>query len=223
MSLIELESVSKIYRQGEQEVFALRQISLTVEKGDFLAVLGPSGSGKTTLIGLIGALEKPSRGKVKILEKDPDVMSDPELAQMRNQKIGFVFQNFHIISHFNALENVMLPLFYAGMPRPRAREKALAVLSSTGLAGRAYHRPGQLSGGEQQRVAISRAMVAEPEILLCDEPTGNLDAQSGDQVLGLFEQFNRKNETTVLMVTHNEKAAQRAKRKICLVDGIIKV
>ena len=221
MSLIELESVAKIYRRGDEDIFALRQISLSVEKGEFLAVLGPSGSGKSTLIGLMGALEKPTRGKVKILEKDTGEMTDAELAAMRNKKIGFVFQSFHLISHFNALENVMLPLFYAREPRPQAREKALAMLGSTGLSERVYHKPGQLSGGEQQRVAISRAMIAEPDILLCDEPTGNLDSKSGDQILGLFEQFNIQKETTVIMVTHNEKAAARAKRKIYLVDGII--
>jgi len=221
MSLIELESVAKIYRRGDEDIFALRQISLAVEKGEFLAVLGPSGSGKSTLIGLMGALEKPTRGKVKILSQDTAEMTDAELAAMRNKKIGFVFQSFHLISHFNALENVMLPLFYAREPRPRAREKALAMLESTGLSGRVYHKPGQLSGGEQQRVAISRAMIAHPDILLCDEPTGNLDSKSGDQVLGLFERFNTQKETTVIMVTHNEKAAARAKRKIYLVDGII--
>ena len=223
MSLIELESVAKIYRRGDEDIFALRQISLSVEKGDFLAVLGPSGSGKSTLIGLMGALEKPTRGRVKILEKDTGEMTDAELASMRNKKIGFVFQSFHLISHFNALANVMLPLFYAREPRPQAREKALAMLKSTGLSERVYHKPGQLSGGEQQRVAISRAMIAEPDILLCDEPTGNLDSKSGDQILGLFEQFNIQKETTVIMVTHNEKAAARAKRKIYLVDGIIGV
>ena len=160
---------------------------------------------------------------MKILEKDTGEMTDAELASMRNKKIGFVFQSFHLISHFNALENVMLPLFYAREPRPQAREKALAMLKSTGLSERVYHKPGQLSGGEQQRVAISRAMIAEPDILLCDEPTGNLDSKSGDQILGLFEQFNIQKETTVIMVTHNEKAAARAKRKIYLVDGIIGV
>jgi putative ABC transport system ATP-binding protein len=221
MSLIELESVSKTFRRGEQDICALRDISLTVEAGEFLAVLGPSGSGKTTLIGLMGALEKPTLGVVKIMEKDTGTMADAELAAMRNRTVGFVFQNFHLINHFNALENVMLPLFYGQETRPRAREKALAMLAGTGLSDRVHHKPGQLSGGEQQRVAISRAMIAEPAILLCDEPTGNLDSKSGEQVLDLFEKFNLQNKTAVIMVTHNEKAAARAKRKISLVDGII--
>jgi len=222
MSLIRLDSVTKIYRRGEEDIFALKNASLAIEKGDFLAVLGPSGSGKSTLVGLIGALERPSLGTVEILGKSTADMTDAELAQMRNKKIGFVFQSFHLIKHFTALENVMLPLFYAREPRARAREKALAILKSVGLSGRAYHKPGQLSGGEQQRVAIARAVAADPEILLADEPTGNLDSKSGEQVLELFDRIHREHGATLILVTHNQKAAEHASRKIHLDDGIIK-
>lgn len=222
MSLIRLDAVTKIYRRGEEDIFALKNASLSIEKGDFLAVLGPSGSGKSTLIGLIGALERPSSGTVEILGKSTAAMTDRELAQLRNKKIGFVFQSFHLIKHFTALENVMLPLFYAREPRSRAREKALAILKSVGLSGRAYHKPGQLSGGEQQRVAIARAVAADPEILLADEPTGNLDSKAGDQVLELFDRINHENGATLILVTHNQKAAEPASRKIHLDDGIIR-
>ena len=221
MSLIELKSAAKSYRRGSEQIFALREASLAIEKGEFIAVLGPSGSGKSTLVGLIGALEKPDQGSVRIMGKDTAKMSDAELAGLRNREIGFVFQSFHLIRHFNALENVMLPLFYGRKPRSYARRRALEALEAVGLKGRVYHKPSQLSGGEQQRVAIARAMVTGPEILLCDEPTGNLDAKSGEQVLDLFQDFNRNKNTTIIIVTHNQKAAERAGRKINLVDGII--
>ncbi|MEO0117084.1 MAG: ABC transporter ATP-binding protein [candidate division WOR-3 bacterium] len=220
-SLLRLEGVKKIYSTGKVSVTALRSVSLRVEEGEYIAIMGPSGSGKSTLLHIIGFLDTPSEGKYYFKGKDVSNLSDEELARMRNKEVGFVFQTFNLLPRYNALQNVELPLIYAGESRERRRKRALAILERVGLRDRVNHRPNELSGGETQRVAIARALVTNPSLLLADEPTGNLDSQSGKEIMDLFSELAAE-KRTIILVTHDPNIAQRAKRQLLLVDGEIK-
>ena len=213
--------VSRTYRMGGVEVPALRGVSLTVRRDDYAAIVGPSGSGKSTLMHLLGGLDRPTGGQLLIGGRDVATLSAPELARLRNETVGFVFQAFHLLPRTSAVDNVALPLVYRGVGARQRRARAVEMLERVGLAHRAGHRPSQLSGGEQQRVAIARALVTDPSVLLADEPTGNLDSATGEAVLGLLEQLNTEAGVAVVLVTHDREVAQRARRQIVVRDGVI--
>ena len=218
--LVVLEGVKKAYRLGEVELWALRGVDLTIEEGEFAAITGHSGSGKSTLLHLIGALHRPTQGHVYLEGQELSVLSRDDLARVRNRKVGFVFQQFYLLSRTSALENVELPLIYAGIGRKARRERALACLQAVGLSDRVHHRPTQLSGGECQRVAIARALANKPVLLLADEPTGSLDTQIGQEILEIFKALHQEKRTVVL-VTHEPYVAAVAKRQVRLLDGRI--
>jgi putative ABC transport system ATP-binding protein len=218
MAMVKLTDVSKIYRMGAVEVPALRGVSLTVEAGDFAAIMGPSGCGKSTLLNILGCLDRPTSGSVAIDGLEVAKMSKAELAVMRNQKIGFIFQNFHLLHQASALNNVMLPFLYSHFPKSQRKDRAMELLRLVGLEGRAFHKPFELSGGQQQRVAIARALVNHPKLILADEPTGNLDSRSGLEIMALLERLNREG-LTILMVTHDPQLGAHAARIIHLKDG----
>lgn len=218
--LIILENVFKVYRTGALELPVLRGLSLRVARGEFIAVMGPSGSGKSTLMNIIGCLDTPSEGAYFLEGKDVSCLDRDRLAEIRNQKIGFVFQSFNLLNRTNAVENVELPMMYGGISRNERRAKALRLLQSVGLSGREHHYPSQLSGGEQQRVAIARALSNNPAIILADEPTGNLDSKSATEIMEIFRRLNNDG-VTIVLVTHETDIAQYAKRKILLKDGTI--
>jgi len=219
-AVLDLRGVRKVYGSGEAQVRALDGVSLTVERGDFLAVMGASGSGKSTLMNIIGALDAPTDGTYLLDGIDVAELSDDELSVVRNEKIGFIFQSFNLIPRTSALANVELPLIYRGVGRAERRRRALAALTAVGLAQRVDHRPNELSGGQQQRVAIARALVTEPALLLADEPTGNLDSRSTEDVLALLSRVHAEGRTIVL-ITHEEAVAARADRIITMFDGRI--
>lgn len=220
MELIEAYSIRKIYKTGKTEVLALDGIDLTVKRGEFLSILGPSGSGKSTLMNILGCLDTPTEGKYFLNGQDVSNISSKELAEIRNKKIGFVFQNFNLLPRSSALSNVELPLLYAGVPKSKRREMDISALKSVGLLDRANHRPSELSGGEMQRVAIARALVNNPDIILADEPTGNLDSKTGTQILEIFKKLN-ENGKTVIVVTHDINVASFAKKRVKMLDGKI--
>ena len=216
--MIQLDQVSKTYRTDRIETKALDRVSLAIDRGEFVAVMGPSGCGKTTLLNLIGLLDVPSQGQVALEGQPVTTRRDRELSRLRNDKVGFIFQSFHLIPDLTVLDNVQIPLLYRRMSGSERRRQALAALDRVGLASRVHHFPTQLSGGQQQRVAVARALVGRPRVLLADEPTGNLDSQMGEEVLGLLEQANQEG-TTVVMVTHDGRMAERAHRIVRLFDG----
>jgi putative ABC transport system ATP-binding protein len=219
--MIELENVTKIYRMGQTKVMALDNISLNIQAGEMMAIMGPSGSGKSTLMAILGCLDIPTKGVYRLEGQPVEKLKENQLAQVRSRKVGFVFQQFNLLPRTNALENVMLPLLYDGVHGKARIEKAKAALELVGLADRIHHHPNQLSGGEQQRVAIARALVNEPTILLADEPTGNLDTKTGDEIIGLFQQLHKDQGQTVVYVTHDAFIARHTQRIIRLVDGKI--
>ncbi len=218
--MIELRGLTKEYQMGEQVVHALRGVDLTVQEGEMLAIMGPSGSGKSTLMNMIGCLDQPTAGTYRLDGIDVSEMSDDQLARVRNKKIGFVFQQFNLLARTPALRQVELPLMYAGHGRSERRQRAQRALQAVGLSDRMDHKPDELSGGQQQRVAIARALAVEPGIILADEPTGNLDTQSGEEILALFDQLHAQG-ITVIFVTHDPELAQRVERVVHIRDGLI--
>ena len=220
-TVVSLQDVVKTYVMGENEVHALRGISFEISQGEFVSIMGPSGSGKSTCMNMIGCLDRPTSGIVKINERETAKMNEKELAQLRNQTVGFVFQQYHLISSMNILENVMLPLKYQKIDRALRLEKAKAALEAVGLGERIYHKPHELSGGQKQRAAIARAMVTRPKILLADEPTGALDTETGKQVMETFRSINRDQETTIIIVTHDPRIGEATERCIRILDGQI--
>nr|WP_182380745.1 ABC transporter ATP-binding protein [Nocardioides sp. WS12] len=218
--MIELDGVRKTYRSGSVEFEALRGIDITVATGEYVAVIGPSGSGKSTLMNIRGCLDVPTEGHYVLAGDDTSQLDEAALATIRNRRIGFVFQQFHLLASMPAWRNVELPLIYAGVPRAERRERAEAALARVGLADRLANRPGELSGGQQQRVAVARALVTEPDLLLADEPTGNLDSASTRDVLGLFDELHDAGRTIVL-ITHEPDVAARAGRNLVIDDGLI--
>lgn len=216
--IIRLEDICRIYRVGSQEVRALDGVSLSVYKNEYVAIMGPSGSGKSTLMNILGCLDSPDSGRYVLNGVDVSEMDDGELADVRNREIGFVFQSFNLLPRYNALENVALPMVYAGVPAGERREKAAQALKSVGLEDRMDHRPNELSGGQRQRVALARALINNPSIILADEPTGNLDTHTSVEIMRLFDEIYR-NGNTVIVVTHEEDIAAYAHRVIRLRDG----
>jgi len=220
-NVIQLEDLTKTYVIGETEVRALRGVSYIIREGDFVAIMGPSGSGKSTLMNIIGCLDKPSSGKYYLDGEDISNFDKNRLARTRNKKIGFVFQTFNLLSRTSALENAELPLLYSNVPGKERTKRALAALGSVGLKGREYHKTNQLSGGEQQRVAIARALLNEPSLILADEPTGNLDSKTGDEIMAIFRRLNEEQKITLIIVTHDPDVGAMARRRIFIRDGLI--
>lgn len=220
MALIELRGVSKVYGEGENMVRALNEVSLSIENGEFAAIVGHSGSGKSTMMNILGCLDVPDKGEYYLNDKNVGKLSERQLSKIRNREIGFVFQSFNLIPNLTACENVELPLSYRGISRAQRRTLALEALAAVGLSERAAHNPSQLSGGQQQRVAIARAIAAQPPIILADEPTGNLDTSSEEDIIGILQRLNSMGRT-VVVITHGDKLAAAAKRRIRLVDGRI--
>ena len=220
MALIELRNLGKIYDLGEVKVTALQKVTLDIAQGEFVALIGPSGSGKSTLMNTLGCLDRPTRGSYRLAGVEVGGMSKDSLARLRNKQIGFVFQNFNLLSRTTALENVEIPMLYdAGTSRRQRRKRAKELLARVGLSDRLDHKPNQLSGGQQQRVAIARALVNRPSILLCDEPTGNLDTRTSREIMAFFGELNKTEGLTIILVTHDLEIARQANRAIVLVDG----
>ena len=220
MNIINIEHIAKVYHLGIEEVHALRDVSLRIDKNEYLAIMGPSGSGKSTLMNMLGCLDTPTSGIYDFNGQSVSTMSDNELAKIRNKEIGFVFQTFNLLPRSDALHNVELPLVYAGLPYAERRERAKQTLIDVGLGDRIHHKPNELSGGQRQRVAIARALVSNPSIILADEPTGNLDSKIGEEIMQLFEEIHSKGNT-IILVTHEEYIAEHAGRIIRLKDGLV--
>lgn len=218
MALIDLNNLYKIYAMGTTQINALNGLDCQINKGEYVALMGPSGSGKSTLMNIIGCLDTPSKGTYYLNETNVSKMTDDELATIRNVEIGFVFQSFNLLPRTSALENVALPLIYAGVPKKERIKRAQNVLNKVGLGDRCHHKPNELSGGQRQRVAIARALINNPSIVLADEPTGNLDSKSGIEIMNLFDEIHREGNT-VVMVTHEEDIANYAQRTIRMIDG----
>jgi putative ABC transport system ATP-binding protein len=219
--MIELNGITKIYGKGDAEVCALDDVSCSIKKGEMISIMGPSGSGKSTLMNVLGCLDKPSSGNYKLDSVETTTLNDDKLAEIRNEKIGFVFQNYNLLPRMTALENVELPLIYNNTGGFNRRKLALHELEQVGLLNRAQHVPNELSGGQQQRVAIARALVRDPSIILADEPTGNLDSKSGEEIIDIFEELNKKEGHTIIIVTHDSKIAAHTSRIIHIKDGKI--
>lgn len=218
--IVEVRDLEKVYQMGEVSVPALRGVSFDIDGGDFIAIMGPSGSGKSTLMNIVGLLDKPTRGSAKIEGIKTSQMDDDQASQVRNKKIGFVFQSFNLLSNRSALKNVELPLMYSNIPREARAWMAKKALELVGLADRIYHRPTELSIGEQQRVATARALVNNPSIILADEPTGNLDSKSGEGIMNIFQKLNQEG-VTILLISHDRHIAQYSKKILHLIDGLI--
>ena len=220
--VVKLTDVHKTYRTGDVEVYAVRGVSLEIQSGEFVALMGASGSGKSTLMNILGCLDRPTSGRYLLDDADVSVLDRDQLADIRNHKLGFVFQSFNLLPRTSARENVELPLLYGvhRLTKAQLREKADSVLASVGLAGRENHHPSQLSGGQQQRVAIARALVNDPEVVLADEPTGNLDSRTSVEIMGIFQQLNQRG-ITIIMVTHEQDIAAYARRNVVMRDGLI--
>ncbi len=219
-TLIHLENIVREYQMGEEVVRALRGVTLSIEPNEYVAIMGPSGSGKSTLMNIIGCLDTPTSGRYFLEGEDVSDLDDNELAEIRNKKIGFVFQTFHLLPRYTAVRNVELPLIYAGVPADERYERAVAMLEKVGLGDRLFHKPNELSGGQRQRVAIARALINNPSLLLADEPTGNLDSRTGAEILALFDELWRQGNT-IILVTHEPHVAQHANRIIHILDGQI--
>jgi putative ABC transport system ATP-binding protein len=218
--MIDIRNITKTYVMGEMELQVLKGISLKINEGDFTSIIGPSGSGKSTLMNILGCLDLPTTGEYHLDGREISTYGEDDLARIRNEKIGFVFQKFNLLPKLNAYENVELPLVYRGV-KPRARkERVEEVLDSVGLFDRMHHRPSELSGGQQQRVAIARALAGDPSVLLGDEPTGNLDSKSGAEVMGIIEKLNAKGKT-IILITHDNEVAEQAEKRIIIRDGLI--
>ena len=216
--LIRTEGLTKRYEVGGEEIYALRDVDLSVQRNEYMAITGPSGSGKSTLMNLLGCLDTPSRGSYFLNDHEVSQLPDDRLAEIRNREIGFVFQTFNLLPRATALHNVELPLVYSGVSREERKERAMQVLKSVEMADRSSHRPNELSGGQRQRVAIARALINRPSLILADEPTGNLDSKTGDEILRLFEKLHTDGQT-ILVVTHEKKVADRAHRVVAIMDG----
>ena len=221
MALIETEHITKTYRLGDISLNALNNVSITIGKGEFIAIMGPSGSGKSTFMNILGCLDKPSEGKYILEGIDVAKMGRDELAAIRNKEIGFVFQGFNLLPRTSALENVELPMLYAGVPAKERKSRASEALARVGLAGREGHHPNQLSGGQQQRVAVARALVNNAPIIMADEPTGNLDTKTSEEIMDLFVQLNEESSITIILVTHEKDIAEYSRRRILFRDGIV--
>ncbi|WP_230985531.1 ABC transporter ATP-binding protein [Microbispora oryzae] len=222
-SAFEAVDLRRSYQLDGVSVEALRGVTLTIGQGEFVAVVGPSGSGKSTLMHLLGCLDRPTSGVLRVGGVDVATLDDTRLAELRNEAIGFVFQSFHLLARTSALDNVALPLVYRGVSRQERRARARAALEAVGLGHRMGHRPSQMSGGEQQRVAIARALVGDPRVVLADEPTGNLDTRNGEEVMGLLEHLNAERGVAVVLVTHDGEVAERARRQIHVRDGLVEL
>ena len=218
--MIHTKNLTKVYQAGSQAVQALKGINLNVNKGEFISIMGPSGSGKSTLMNIIGCLDSPTDGDYYLNDKSVSQLSDDELAKIRNKEIGFVFQSFHLLPRNTAFENVMLPLKYAGLEKSDAKKKTEKVIDLVGLSSRSNHTPAELSGGQQQRVAIARALVNKPSILFADEPTGNLDSKTGQDVMKIFKELNELGQT-IILITHENDIARQSNRIITIMDGLI--
>jgi len=217
--MIRLQNIEKVYRTDTVETLALNKVSLEIAKGEFLSIMGPSGCGKSTLLNIIGLLDEPSKGEVKIDQQKTENLSDKQMAQFRNKKIGFIFQSYHLINDLQVLDNVELPLLYRSSTAKERKQLATEALAKVGLSNRVKHFPSQLSGGQKQRVAIARAIVGRPEIILADEPTGNLDSAMGNEIMDILLQLNKNEGTTIVMVTHDENMAHKTHRLVRLFDG----
>ncbi len=219
-AIIRLDDVCKTYQMGEEEIKAMCDVDLNIKKGDFIAIIGPSGSGKSTLMNLVGALDVPTQGRIFLDDRDIAHMDESELANIRGRKIGFVFQTFNLIPTLNALENVMLPMMFVGIAKEDRKRRALELIEKVGLTDRMEHLPKELSGGQRQRVAIARALANDPEVILADEPTGNLDSKTGEEILNMFIKLNKEGKT-IIIVTHDNDIAKHANHVIKLKDGRI--
>ncbi len=218
--VIEIEDVTRVYQMGDETIHALRGVSLQIHRNEYLAIMGPSGSGKSTMMNMLGCLDTPSSGRYEFAGRNVATMDDDELAAIRNKEIGFVFQTFNLLPRSDSLANVELPLIYAGMRADERRERAIRTLINVGLENRMHHRPNELSGGQRQRVAIARALVNDPSIILADEPTGNLDSKTGEEIMALFEDLYAQGNT-IIVVTHEPDIAEHARRVVRLRDGLI--